>query len=114
MSLKKILLFILLIPSLIFSQSVTKSDDLICFDTITASKIMNDLKYCDSINLYVKDLQQELNLKVDTVNECKYQLSNYQKVTNKQESVLFNKQKIDFIQYTTIVILTIITYFVSN
>ena len=75
---------------------------------------MNDLKYCDSINLYVKDLQQELNLKVDTVNECKYQLSNYQKVTNKQESVLFNKQKIDFIQYTTIVILTIITYFVSN
>lgn len=114
MSLKKILLFILLIPFLTFSQSVTKSDDLICFDTITASKIMNDLNYCDSINLYVKDLQQELNLKIDTINECKYQLSNYQKVTNKQDSIILNKQKIDIIQYTTIIILTIISYFVSN
>lgn len=75
---------------------------------------MNDLKYCDSLNLYVINLKQEINLKVDTINECKYQLSNYQKVTNKQDSIILNKQKIDIIQYTTIIILTIISYFVSN
>lgn len=60
MSRGKILLVILLTPLLIFSQSVTVSNGLICIDTVTASKIKNDLEYCDKYIAYQADSIEQL------------------------------------------------------
>lgn len=74
---------------------------MICFDTITASKIKNDLDYCD----------YAIKSKTDSLDVLKNQINIVQAVNQKYDSVLFNKKKIDFIQYATIVVLTIINWF---
>lgn len=84
MSLKlslKILLFIILIPFLSISQSVTHEGDKICFDVITASEIFNDLNYCDSV---MKQKNDSINYLVYEVNECN-------KVVDKKDIQLKNK-----------------------
>jgi hypothetical protein len=74
---------------------------MICFDTITASKIKNDLDYCD----------YTIKSKTDSLEVLKSQINSVQAVNQKYDSVLFNKKKIDFIQYATIVVLTVINWF---
>lgn len=51
----KIHLIIILIPCTSFSQSVILTQNKICFDTIVASKIMNDLIYYDAIFVQKND-----------------------------------------------------------
>ena len=51
----KIHLIIILIPCTSFSQSVILTQNKICFDTIVASKIMNDLIYYDAIMIQKND-----------------------------------------------------------
>ena len=51
----KIHLIIILIPCTTFSQSVILTQNKICFDTIVASKIMNDLIYYDAIMVQKND-----------------------------------------------------------
>lgn len=51
----KIHLIIILIPCTSFSQSVILTQNKICFDTIVASKIMNDLIYYDAIMVQKND-----------------------------------------------------------
>lgn len=51
----KILLFTIWIPYAIGSQNVIQRDSVLCFDRITASKILNDLRYCDTIIVQKND-----------------------------------------------------------
>ena len=57
----KIHLIIILIPCTSFSQSVILTQNKICFDTIVASKIMNDLIYYDAIMIQKNDSLVLLN-----------------------------------------------------
>lgn len=57
----KIHLIIILIPCTTFSQSVILTQNKICFDTIVASKIMNDLIYYDAIMIQKNDSLVLLN-----------------------------------------------------
>jgi hypothetical protein len=76
----KILLFIILIPCLSISQSVTHQGDKICFDVVTASELFNDLNYRDSLIKQKSDsicMVLEQNNVLESNNEkCKDKLTN--------------------------------------
>lgn len=80
LKLLKILLFTILIPYTSISQSVIIIDGRVCFDTISASKIHNELEYKDRVIDQKSDsvcLLLEQNGVLKTNNEkCKDKLTN--------------------------------------
>lgn len=80
--LRGIVLFIMLIPLSIFSQSVTDTrEDSVCFSVETASQIMNDLQYMDKIIVQKSDSINNLLMENQTIKSSV--LEQNEKIKNK-------------------------------
>ncbi len=75
-----IVLSIILIPSVCFSTEDTRRDS-VCFDTLTASNIMNDIQYMDCVIVQKTDSINSLLLENKTLN-CSI-IEQKQKIDNK-------------------------------